>query len=76
MPLLRASGRQDEARAPVDAHELTRASGLDELSEALERRLDVSRIDQAGAVSGLPLGTSMKTSARVGPSGLAEPFVV
>ena len=34
------------------------------------------RIDQAGAVSGLPLGTSMNTTARVGPSGLAEPFVV
>ena len=31
---------------------------------------------QAGAVSGLPLGTIMNTTARVGPSGLAEPFVV
>ena len=31
---------------------------------------------QAGAVSGLPFGTSMKTTARVGPSVLAEPLVV
>jgi hypothetical protein len=30
-------------------------------------------IDQAGDTSGLPFGTSMKTSARVGPSVLAEP---
>ena len=32
--------------------------------------------NQAGEVSGLPFGTSMKTTARVGPSVLAEPTVV
>jgi hypothetical protein len=30
----------------------------------------------AGEVSGLPFGTSMKTTARVGPSDRAEPLVV
>ena len=30
------------------------------------------KLSQAGEVSGLPLGTSMNTTARVGPSDLAE----